>query len=112
MERARLGVRTGELTTATRSVEIDGVAVREGQVIGMIDGKMIVAGDTLEQALLDLLQAGGAAQAELVTAYIGKDLPASIAEQLIARIREAYPSLQVESYSGGQPHYPLLLSIE
>jgi hypothetical protein len=112
MERARLGVRTGELTTATRSVEIDGVAVREGQVIGMIDGKMIVAGDTLEQALLDLLEAGGAAQAELVTAYIGKDLPASIAEQLIARIREAYPSLQVESYSGGQPHYPLLLSIE
>ncbi|MBM2843495.1 MAG: hypothetical protein HW404_1332 [Anaerolineales bacterium] len=112
MERARLGVRTGELTTATRSVEIDGVAVREGQVIGMIDGKMAVAGDTLEQALLDLLEAGGAAQAELVTAYIGKDLPASIAEQLIARIREAYPSLQVESYSGGQPHYPLLLSIE
>ncbi|MBF8256410.1 MAG: hypothetical protein HW375_1317 [Anaerolineales bacterium] len=112
MERARLGVRTGELTTATRSVEIDGVAVREGQVIGMIDGKMAVAGDTLEQALLDLLEAGGAAQADLVTAYIGKDLPASIAEQLIARIREAYPSLQVESYSGGQPHYPLLLSIE
>jgi dihydroxyacetone kinase-like predicted kinase len=34
MERARQGVRTGELTTATRSVEIDGVAVREGQVIG------------------------------------------------------------------------------
>jgi DAK2 domain fusion protein YloV len=112
MERARLGVRTGELTTATRSVEIDGVAVREGQVIGMIDGKMAVAGDTLEQALLDLLEAGGAAQADLVTVYIGKELPASIAEQVIARIREAYPSLQVESYSGGQPHYPLLLSIE
>src|SRR3990172_8676183 len=112
MERARLGVRTGELTTATRSVEIDGVAVREGQIIGMIDGKMAVAGDTLEQTLLDLLEAGGAAQADLVTVYIGKDLPASIAEQVIARIREAYPSLQVESYSGGQPHYPLLLSIE
>jgi hypothetical protein len=112
MERARLGVRTGELTTATRSVEIDGVAVREGQVIGMIDGRMVVAGDTLEQALLDLLQAGGAGQADLVTAYIGKDLPSSIAEKLIARIRETYPSLEVESHSGGQPHYPLLLSIE
>jgi DAK2 domain fusion protein YloV len=112
MERARLGVRTGELTTATRSVEIDGVAVREGQVIGMIDGKLVVAGDTLEKTLLELLQAGGAAQADLVTAYIGKDLPESIADQVIARIRETYPSLEVESYSGGQPHYPLLLSIE
>jgi dihydroxyacetone kinase-like predicted kinase len=112
MERARQGVRTGELTTATRSVEIDGVAVREGQVIGMIDGKLVIAGDTLEQAVLDLLKAAEAGQADLVTAYIGKDLPASIAEKLIARIREAYPALDVETYSGGQPHYPLLLSIE
>jgi dihydroxyacetone kinase-like predicted kinase len=112
MERARLGVRTGELTTATRSVEIDGVAVREGQIIGMLDGRLVVAGDTLEQALLELLTIGGAAQADLVTVYIGKDLPASIAEQLTARIREAYPSLEIESHGGGQPHYPLLLSIE
>jgi DAK2 domain fusion protein YloV len=112
MERAREGVRSGELTTATRSVEIDGVHVKEGQVIGLLDGRLVVAGDTLEQALFDLLQVGGAAEADLLTAYIGKDLPASIAEQLVGRIREAYPSLEVEVHSGGQPHYPLLLSIE
>jgi dihydroxyacetone kinase-like predicted kinase len=112
MERARLGVRTGELTTATRTVELDGVAVQEGQVIGMIDGRLVVAGDTLEQALLDLLNLGGADRADLVTAFIGKDLPASLADQLIDRIRETYPSLEVESHRGGQPHYPLLLSIE
>ena len=112
MDRARLEVRSGELTTATRSVEIDGVAVREGQIIGLIDGRLAVAGETLEQALLELLSAGGAAEASLVTVYPGKDLPQSIAEQLTARIREAYPSLEVESHSGGQPHYPLLLSIE
>lgn len=112
MERARLGVRTGELTTATRSVEIDGVAVREGQIIGMIDGRLVVAGDTLEQALLELLVVGGADQADLVTAYIGQELPASIAGQLIARMRETYPSLEIEVHRGGQPHYPLLLSIE
>jgi len=112
MERARSEVRSGELTTATRSVEIDGVAVREGQVIGMIDGRLVVAGDTLDEALLGLLQVGGASQAALVTAYIGRDLPSSIADQLMTRIREAYPSLEVEAYFGGQPHYPLLLSIE
>jgi hypothetical protein len=78
----------------------------------MIDGRLVVAGDTLEQALLELLKTGGAEQADLVTVYIGKDLPASIAEQLLTRIRETYPSLEVEAHSGGQPHYPLLLSIE
>jgi hypothetical protein len=112
MDRARHGVRSGELTTATRSVEIDGVTVQEGQVIGMIDGRLVVAGDTLEQAMLDLLRIGGADGADLVAAYIGKDLPASLADQLIGRIRETFPALEVESHRGGQPHYPLLLSIE
>ena len=112
MERARSGVRTGELTTATRSVGMDGVVVHEGQIIGLLDGKLVVAGDTLEQGLLMLLEAAGAADAELITAYAGQDLPASIADQLIARLRQTYPSLEIESHYGGQPHYPLLLSIE
>jgi dihydroxyacetone kinase-like predicted kinase len=61
--------------------------------------------------VLDPLKAAEAGQADLVTAY--REGPAaSIAEKLIARIREAYPALDVETYSGGQPHYPLLLSIE
>jgi dihydroxyacetone kinase-like predicted kinase len=105
-------VRTGELTTATRSVEVDGVAVREGQIIGLLDGKLVVGGDTLEQALLALLAAADAAQAELITIYTGKDLPAGIGHQLVVRVREAYPSVEVETHYGGQPHYPLLLSIE
>jgi dihydroxyacetone kinase-like predicted kinase len=112
MERARSGVRTGELTTATRSVGMDGVVVHEGQIIGLLDGKLVVASDTLEQALLILLEAAGAADAELITAYAGQDLPASIADQLIGRLRQTYPSLEIESHYGGQPHYPLLLSIE
>ncbi len=112
MERARSDVRSGELTTATRSVEIDGVAVNEGQIIGLLDGRLLVASDTLEQALLSLLEAAGAADAELITAYTGQDLPASIADQLVTRIRQAYPALEIESHYGGQPHYPLLLSIE
>jgi dihydroxyacetone kinase-like predicted kinase len=112
MERARLEVHSGELTTATRSVEVDGVSVREGQVIGLLDGRLVVAADTLEQAALQLLKIGGAEQADLVTAYTGIDLPASIAEQLMARIRETFPALELESHRGGQPHYPLLLSIE
>jgi dihydroxyacetone kinase-like predicted kinase len=112
MERASHDVRTGELTTATRSVEIDGVPVVEGQIIGLLDGRLVVAGETLEQVLTRLLEAGGAGQASLVTMYFGKDLPRSIAEQLTAGVRAAYPALEVEAHNGGQPHYPLLLSIE
>ncbi|HSR48907.1 MAG TPA: DAK2 domain-containing protein [Anaerolineales bacterium] len=112
MDRSRLGIRTGELTTATRSVEIDGVAVQEGQILGLLDGRLAVSGDTLEEATLRLLEAAAASEAELLTLYTGADLPDALATQLTESILRAYPSLEIESHSGGQPHYPLLLSIE
>lgn len=45
MEAALRQVRTVELTYATRNATLDGVAVREGQVIGLLDGRLAVAGD-------------------------------------------------------------------
>jgi len=112
MERARTGVRSGELTTATRTLEIDGVAVEQGQVIGVLDGRLVVARDTLEAALLGLLEAADAGQAALLSLYTGRDLPPRLAAQLVERLRHAYPDLEIETHRGGQPHYPLLLSIE
>jgi hypothetical protein len=43
-------VRTGEVTTATRSVEIDGVNVETGQVIALLDGKLVLAAGSVEEA--------------------------------------------------------------
>ena len=62
-------VQTGELTVATRSVEIDGVAVEEGQVIGLLNGKLAVSGDDLAESLFEMLELSDAIQAELITLY-------------------------------------------
>ncbi len=56
MTRAAESVVCGEVTVATRSVEIDGVTVREGQVIGLLNGKLAVSADSLETACLELLE--------------------------------------------------------
>ncbi|MEW6568292.1 MAG: DAK2 domain-containing protein [Chloroflexota bacterium] len=105
-------VRTGEVTTATRSVEIDGVSVRQGQVIGLLDGCLAASGDELQTVVLDLLERAGAAQAELVTFYYGADLPVKTANQLADVVRDRHASLEVELVEGGQPHYQLILSVE
>ncbi len=112
MAAALQAVRTGELTVATRSVEIDGVAVREGQVIGLLDGKLVVAGDELIASTLQLLAEACCQEKELITLYYGADLSAAQANQLADRIRAAYPAQEVELIEGGQPHYQLILSIE
>ncbi len=105
-------VRSGELTIATRDAEIEGVAVRKGQVIGLLDGHLVAAAEDLETALLHLLEAGEAEEAEVITLYYGEDLTTRQANRLADRVREAYPGHEIEVIEGGQPHYHLILSIE
>jgi hypothetical protein len=112
MEAALRHVHTGELTVATRSVELDGVPVREGQVIGLLDGRLAVAGEQLEDTLMALLKKAETSQFEIITAYYGTDLTAKEANRLADLIREAWPEQEVELHEGGQPHYPLILSLE
>lgn len=105
-------VRFAEITVATRSVEIDGVAVEEGQTIGLLNGKLACSDDDLEQVLWATLDAGEAGSGELITLYYGIDLPAATAHQLADKIRKRHPQHEVEVLEGGQPHYLLILSIE
>jgi hypothetical protein len=59
-----------------------------------------------------LLKKADASQFEIITAYYGMDLTAKEAARLADRIREAWPEQEVELHEGGQPHYPLILSLE
>jgi dihydroxyacetone kinase-like predicted kinase len=58
------------------------------------------------------LETAAAGQAELITLYYGADLTADQARAIAERIRGVYPEQEVELVDGGQPHYPLLLSVE
>lgn len=112
MTEALAAVRTAELTYATRTVEIEGVAVRQGQVIGLVDGRLVTAADGLEDAALETLAAAGADQAELLTMYFGADLAPRQANEIADRVRLRWPAAAVELLEGGQPHFPLLISVE
>jgi dihydroxyacetone kinase-like predicted kinase len=105
-------IHTAEITTATRSVEIDGVTCEAGQVIGLLNGKLASSGESLEEVLQSTLQLGEAEQAELITLYYGADLSAAEANQLGDGIRETYSEQELEVHEGGQPHYQIILSIE
>lgn len=112
MEAAMQDVESGEITRATRTVEIDGVAVREGQYIALLNGKLILAGDALDEVLLDTLRRADAEERELLTLFYGADLSQSEAHRLGDAVREAFPNLEVEVQEGGQPHYMVIFSLE
>ena len=112
MTQAIRAVKTLEITSATRSVSLDGVRVKKGQYIGLLDDQLVVASDDLWEATRSLLGAAQAGSAELITVYSGEDLTPQQLGQIAEQIRAAFPEQEVELLDGGQPHYPLMLSVE
>ena len=112
MERALGAVETGEVTTASRTVEINGVAVSEGDIIGLRNGALAVGGRSVSGVVLQLLEVMAASEHELITLYSGAEVSAPEADAMLTAVRAAYPSLSVESHQGGQPYYHYILSVE
>jgi dihydroxyacetone kinase-like predicted kinase len=112
MTAAMENVITGEVTIATRSVEIDDVTVIDGQVIALLNGKLAVACDSLEQACLELLEKVQAANYELITLFYGEEMKHTEANRIADLIRGKYPNQEIEVQEGGQPHYQFIFSIE
>ncbi len=112
MTKSLASVKSGEVTTATRSVEIDGVNVKEGQVIALLDDKLVASAKSVEEGLLDLLKKASAEEHELVTLIYGEEMNQSEANRIVDVVRQAYPNLEIELQDGGQPHYQFIVSIE
>lgn len=112
MRKAAGAVQTGEVTTATRSVELDGVKVKDGQVIGLHNGKLKVAAGDVEKASLALLKEMKFEGMEVLSIFYGEEVDAQVAESVADTIRQAYPDQEIEVQHGGQPHYQFIFAAE
>ncbi len=112
MTQALDDVVTVEVTTSTRDVTLNNVQVRNGQIIGLVNDRLEVAGDDLADVLLQTLEVAGAANRELISIYYGNGLSAEDAEAVAARIRERFTAQQVDLVPGDQPHYFFVVGIE
>ena len=81
-------------------------------MIALLNGKLAVSSNNLEDACLGFLKKAGAADYELITLFYGEDLPHIEANRIADLIRENYPGQEVEVQEGGQPHYQFIISIE
>ncbi len=105
-------VETGEITTATRDVEIDGIQVSEGQIIALHNGKLICSSSSLEEGCLSFLEKAKADDFELITMIYGSNVTRDDAERISVLISEHYPDQEIEVQQGCQPHYQFIFSIE
>jgi DAK2 domain fusion protein YloV len=112
MEEARRGVRTIEVSRATRSTSIREVKVRQGQAIAIVDDELKLATETPEEAVKAALDGLPMTEASLITLYYGEGTEEEQALALAEELRRLYPSHEAEVVHGGQPHYHYLVSVE
>ncbi|TFG47347.1 MAG: DAK2 domain-containing protein [Anaerolineales bacterium] len=105
-------IESGEITTAVRDVEIDGIAVKEGEIISLHNGKLVGSNKTLKEGCLVFLESAKAEDFELITMFQGENITQEEAQNMMEIIQEVYPDQVVELQYGGQPHYQFILSIE
>jgi hypothetical protein len=112
MERAAAQVQTIEITTAVRSVQINGLQVQEGQAIGLLNGELVEAGNALQPLTQAVLERADIARHEIITVYWGQAVTEEQAKDLVSWIAERYPDKEIELVDGKQPYYQYIISVE
>ncbi|MHB1640693.1 MAG: DAK2 domain-containing protein [Candidatus Dormibacteria bacterium] len=101
-----------EVTTATKDSSYDGGEIHRGQVIALLDGRLVAAGADLPEVVVDSLEHLADDSVEVITLYRGARVQVAEAERLEGRIRERFPEWEVERHDGGQDLYPYIISAE
>ena len=110
MRRAIVAVATGEVTRASRDVQLNGVAITNGHWLGLVDGEPVAGGEDFADVAYAVVERLLSDPRGLLTLLVGAE--AAPLEGVLERIAADHPDVEVDVQQGGQPHYPLLLSAE
>ncbi len=105
-------VKAGEVTFAVRDTSMNGVDIKEGNIIGIAQKEIKVAGDDVTKTTFDLIDSLVDEDASIISIYYGEDVKEDEADALRAMLEEKYADLDVEMFYGGQPLYYYLISVE
>ncbi|WP_395378815.1 DAK2 domain-containing protein [Fructilactobacillus frigidiflavus] len=105
-------VKSGQVTAAVRDTKINGLDIKKGRYMGIVDGKIEVIEDTLNDATISMLKKMLTEDSENVTIIFGEGATQADADLIESEALKTDPELEVEIHEGDQPVYPLLISVE
>jgi DAK2 domain fusion protein YloV len=110
---ASLGsIRTGQVTYAVRNTHIDNFDLKEGDIIGMDNKKIISKGEHANDVASDLIDKMMNNDVSNITLYFGSDVNEEEAEKIAAELSTKYTRCDVDIHFGGQPLYYYIISLE
>lgn len=105
-------VKSGQVTYAVRDTNIEGKAIKQGDIMGIGDSQIYSVGQDVEKVTLELISRLVTQNSELISIYYGYEVTEQTAELLNKRLEQLYPNIDIEFHMGGQPIYYYILSVE
>ena len=112
MREAAERVHTASITYAVRDTTFDEREIHEGDIMGLVDNRIVQLGSDPSVVAEEILQDMVTEDSELITIYYGEDTTKEQAEALREKLQEKYDFCDVSVYSGGQPLYYYLIAVE
>lgn len=103
---------SGSVTYAVRDTEMDGKEIKEGDILGLLEGKINEVGRDKYEVCEKVIENIVNDSSELITVFYGNECDEQAVNDMISRLEEKYPDLDVQSYSGEQPLYYFIISVE
>ena len=105
-------VKVGQVTYAVRNTSLNGFSIKEGDIIGLDDKKILAKSQSLEETVLKLIAKMKEDFHQVIRLYYGEDVKEEEAAALCDVIAEKYPDCDVDFLNGGQAVYYYILSLE
>lgn len=105
-------VKTGQVTFAVRNTNFDGIDVNEGDIIGILNGKLVNSGTNLKEITAELIDNMIDDESEFISIFYGNEVSDDDAAEIQKYVKEKYSNLDVNVYFGGQPIYYYIISVE
>lgn len=105
-------VSSGQVTYAVRNTTMNGFKLKEGDIIGLDNKRILAKGENIDETTLKLVKALKNDEHEMITLYYGEGVKEEEAEALADKISKQYPDCDVDFHFGGQPVYYYMVSLE
>jgi len=105
-------VKTGLVTYAVRDSSYNGISIKNGDILGIFESEIEVAGNDVSQVTKDLISKMVDDDNSIISLFFGQDVAEDEVSELVEFIEAQYPHMDVEVYPGGQPLYYYIISLE
>ena len=105
-------VRSGSVTYAVRTTNVDGIDVKVGDIMGLDEHSVLTTGNNVTDTTIELVEKLVTSDSSNITLFYGEGVTEEDTANLQAKLEEKFTNVDISIVFGGQPVYYYIISVE